>query len=157
MEIDHFDPTQKNRVVQDYFNLLLATRHCNLAKSDFWPNPRQRREGLRLLNPTRERDWGEHIVEDPVTHRLWGKTPTGTFHIRRLDLNARHLMEERRDRARLRRRLEGQPVKMDGVWGRLPEALSELKRLRAGMIRDIPEEPDPAVHESPFSGRGGGR
>ena len=33
MEVDHFDPRQKKDVIQNYKNLLLATRHCKGAKT----------------------------------------------------------------------------------------------------------------------------
>ena len=141
MEIDHFDPTQKSAVVQDYYNLLLATRHCNSAKSDFWPTPGDLRKGLRILNPTVEMDWGIHVVEDPKTHRLWGKTPTGTFHIRLLDLNAEHLVEERRQRYELHRLLHDHPVQIRTVLFELPEAVEGIRSQLARMIRLIPQEP----------------
>ncbi len=148
MEIDHFDPRQKNDVRQDYFNLILATRHCNQAKSDFWPSPSQLKSGICILNPTQEMDWGQHVVEDPDTHLLWGKTPTGTFHIRKLDLNSRHLVEERRDRSRLYQLLYRQPVKLQAITLRVPQVLPEIKRLLDQMIRAIPEEPIPNNYPS---------
>lgn len=148
MEIDHFDPRQKGKVDQDFFNLNLATRHCNSAKSDFWPTKSEHKAGLRLLNPTREMDWGIHIVEDPETHLLWGKTPTGIFHIRKLDLNARHLVEERRDRARLQQLLHEQPIQLRTIMLQVPETVPEIKRLLEQMIRPIPSEALPDRHPS---------
>ncbi|MBN8246255.1 MAG: hypothetical protein J0L84_02285 [Verrucomicrobia bacterium] len=146
MEVDHFDPRQKEDVVQDYFNLLLSTRHCNLAKSSYWPGAVDRKCGLRLLDPTREMDWGVHVVEDPKTHLLWGRTPAGNLHIRRLHLNARHLVDERRDRGRILRLLAEQPVKLKSVQFEVPEALPELRRQLESMIRFIPQEPMPEGH-----------
>lgn len=98
MEIDHFDPRLKGKFIQIYQNLLLATRHCNGAKGDNWPNRADQALGLRFLNPCAEPDYGEHLVEDDATHRLVGVTPAGRFHIRMLDLNAEHLVAERRER-----------------------------------------------------------
>ncbi|HRT10330.1 MAG TPA: HNH endonuclease domain-containing protein [Candidatus Paceibacterota bacterium] len=101
MEIDHFDPRLKNKFIQSYHNLFLATRHCNGAKGDTWPTPAEQALGLRFLNPCAEQDYGEHIVEDEATHRLVGVTPAGRFHIRMLDLNAEHLVAERWERAQI--------------------------------------------------------
>jgi hypothetical protein len=99
---DHIDPRLKSKSIQSYKNLFLATRHCNGAKGDTWPTRAEQALGLRFLNPCAEQDYGEHIVEDARTHRLVGVTPAGRFHIRMLDLNAEHLVAERRERAKIR-------------------------------------------------------
>lgn len=101
MEIDHFDPRLKDKFIQPYDNLFLATRHCNGAKGDTWPTRAEQALGLRFLNPCAEQDYGEHILEDPETHRLVGVTPAGRYHIRMLDLNADHLVAERGERAKI--------------------------------------------------------
>jgi hypothetical protein len=103
MEIDHFNPRLLGLARNKYSNLFLATRHCNGAKSNHWPEKRQRLLGVRLLNPTKEQDYGSQIFEDPTTHRLIGATPAGIYHIRICDLNAPHLVNERANRAELRR------------------------------------------------------
>lgn len=105
MEVDHFDPRLKKMRVQLYRNLMLATRHCNGAKRDTWPNEEEQALGLRLLNPCDELDYGAHLFEDPETHELVGKTPAGRYHITVCDLNATHLVNERRDRAAIRKQL----------------------------------------------------
>jgi hypothetical protein len=105
MEIDHFDPRLKGKFIQRYDNLFLATRHCNGAKGDTWPTRAEQALGLRFLNPCAEQDYGKHIFEDEATHRLVGATPAGRFHIRMLDLNADHLVAERRERTEIRRLL----------------------------------------------------
>ena len=64
MEIDHFDPRKKEDFIQQYENLFLAKRHCNGAKSKFWPSGAEQALGLRYLNPCREQDYGVHIFED---------------------------------------------------------------------------------------------
>ena len=56
------------------------------------------------LNPCEEQDYGIHLFEDPATHELIGKTPTGRWHIDVLLLNAPHLVDERRRRAEMKRR-----------------------------------------------------
>jgi hypothetical protein len=101
MEIDHFNPTLKQPERNRYNNLFLATRHCNGSKSNIWPPKALRKKGIRFLNPCVEMDYGCHIFEHPVTHRLIGVTPAGTFHIITCDLNATHLIVERRDRAQI--------------------------------------------------------
>jgi len=67
-------------------------------------------EGIRFLDCCREWDYGEHIFEDPTTHRVVGVTPPGRYHVRMCDLNAPHLIRERKDRSQLRRILAASPV-----------------------------------------------
>jgi hypothetical protein len=102
MDVDHFDPTLTQPARNNYQNLFLATRHCNGKKGDNWPTPSQRRQGLRFLNPCEEVDYGVHLFEDPDTFEIWGATPAGRYHVRMLDLNADHLVLERRRRHELR-------------------------------------------------------
>lgn len=47
-------------------------------------------------------DYGVHIFENPETHELVGVTPAGRYHIIACDLNADHLVTERRERSLLR-------------------------------------------------------
>ena len=75
MEVDHFDPTLEGEERNAYSNLLLATRHCNLAKGDRWPNEEDRAAGIRFLNPCEEQDYGVHLFEDPVTNELSARHP----------------------------------------------------------------------------------
>ncbi len=99
MEVDHFDPQKKNDTVQDYENLFLASRHCNRAKGMFWSTDEEASQDMRLLNLCEEADYGEHIFEDASTAELVGATPPGRTQIRICDLNAPHLVEERKLRA----------------------------------------------------------
>lgn len=101
MHIDHYNPNLKKDLVQDYYNLLLAQAHCNLKKGTFWPNSREQAAGLRVINPCEETDYGKHVFECPTSHRLWGATPTGKFHILKLDLNCNHFIDLRRERSRI--------------------------------------------------------
>jgi hypothetical protein len=110
MEVDHFNPTLKGAERNKYSNLFPATRHCNGSKSDEWPSVRARKAGLRFLNPCQEQDYGVHIFEDPRTHELIGLTPAGKYHLRYCDLNAPHLILERKERAQLRALLNSCPV-----------------------------------------------
>ncbi|PZR70528.1 MAG: hypothetical protein DLM73_17615 [Chthoniobacterales bacterium] len=105
MEIDHFDSSIKGRDRHRYDNLFLSSRYCNNKKQGNWPSAELRGRGIRFLNCCLEQDYGEHIFENPVTHRVFGVTPPGIYHVRMLDLNAPHLVEERRDRSEYRKLL----------------------------------------------------
>jgi hypothetical protein len=102
MEIDHFDPTIPGRARNQYENLFLSSRFCNGRKQGNWPEPIERAKGVRFLNCCEELDYGKHIFEDPETHCVFGVTAAGRYHIRILDLNAPHLVEERAERAHYR-------------------------------------------------------
>jgi hypothetical protein len=105
MEIDHFDPTIKGRQRHQYDNLFLASRYCNNKKLGNWPSEEAKAKGARLLNCCVEQDYNEQIFEDPATHRVFGVNPGATYHVRILDLNAPHLVQERSDRTEYRRLL----------------------------------------------------
>jgi len=102
MQIDHFDPRQKKNRIQVYANLFLADAHCNGTKSDTWPDKEESDNGLRFLNCCEEQDYGHCIFEDPETHELVGTTPAAIYHIEMIDLNAPHLVDNRRRRAEIR-------------------------------------------------------
>lgn len=93
--MDHIDPRRKNDYRQDYLNLIPATGHCNIRKNDYWPTPEQERDGARLLNPRREIDYDEQIVECIESGELIGLTLPAEFQIFRLDLNDPPLCKER--------------------------------------------------------------
>ncbi|MDR1010377.1 MAG: hypothetical protein LBM04_04500 [Opitutaceae bacterium] len=97
MEIDHHNPKLKGRKRHAYENLFPATRHCNGAKSNTWPAKMEHQNGLRFLNPCKEADYNFQIFEKP-NGELVGTTPAATWHIRKLDLNAPHLINRRRQR-----------------------------------------------------------
>ena len=101
MEVDHFNPMLGSAARSRYDNLFYSTRHCNNAKRRHWPTSGQQRRGIRFLNCCEEQDYGVHVFEDPKTHRVFGVTPAGRYHVRICDLNASHFIRERRDRARL--------------------------------------------------------
>jgi hypothetical protein len=137
MEVDHFDYRRKDDVFQKYENLFLATRHCNGAKRDK-PSPKERKAGLRFLNPCEEWDYGKHIFEDPLTHKLIGVTPEGIYHIRCCDLNAEHLVTERRDRAEILEILN-----TGGVF-RNDKPLEEAAEITRALIKQV-ERMIPAI------------
>jgi hypothetical protein len=148
MEIDHFNPTLQGLARNEYSNLMLATRHCNSSKSDTWPTLRQQANGMRFLNPCVETDFGVHIFEDPDTFLLWGATAEGRFQIRMLDLNANHLVQERRARHTLRALWNRQGrVEYVGTFAEgaaeIADGLKELRRQTNLMIPPLPQRPDP--------------
>lgn len=99
MHIDHFDPRQKNR--SPYSNLFPAYGICNMAKGESWPTAKERRQGMRFLNPCEEKDYDQVIFEEPSTHLLIGTTPAARYHIDMLDLNNPSLVEHRLERTKL--------------------------------------------------------
>lgn len=141
MEVDHFNPKGRNR--HSYKNFLPSTRHCNGAKSQTWPTKAEQRLGLRFLNPFHEQDYGLHIFEDPTTHELVGATPAGRFQIEMCDLNAPHLMRERRDRAEIRNILENTPATVSGSLKAFSESLGALQKELALKIPAIAPPPQP--------------
>jgi hypothetical protein len=139
MEVDHFNPKKKEHSIQEYSNLFLSTRHCNGAKRDRWPKSKDRQRGIRFLDCCREADYGQHILEDPDTHELVGTTPAGKYHVRNCDLNAPHLVQERRERAELRRLVEKTPIVLSPkyLWDQSEKAAA-LKEVLKTMIPEIP-------------------
>jgi hypothetical protein len=145
MEVDHFDPRRKSDPVQDYDNLYYASGHCNRSKGSTWPNAAEKEQGIRFLDCCRERDYGRFLFEDPETHEIVGSTPAARFHILVLDLNAPHLVQRRRERAEIPRRLQ-EPIVLRNLHG-MPEA-EQIRRLH-GVLRGllthaIPPIPPPA-------------
>ena len=139
MDVDHFRPRGKGRHL--YTNLLVATRHCNGAKSDLWPSTYQKAKGIYLINPYTEQDYGKHLFEDPVTHEIVAITHAGFYQIFVLDLNAPHLVKERAERARISDRLQGGAV----FNGAIPSVLVCLQELKRRMEACIPMIPSPHV------------
>jgi HNH endonuclease len=141
MEIDHFNPILKGSERNNYQNLFLATRHCNGSKRDTWPSKSARKKGIHFLNPCEEMDYGPHLVEHPVTHRLIGLTPSGDFHITACDLNALHLVEERRERAVIHQLLSDTALTTNTIgdtgWNN-PSVLIPIKLLREQFEKMIP-------------------
>ena len=139
MEVDHFQPKGGNR--HHYINLFPATRHCNGAKSQTWPTAAQQRAGLRLLNPCKEVDYGVHIFENPHTYELEGVSPAGRFQIFVCDLNAEHLVRERRERAEIRAALRETPAYVVGSLPGFVGCLTALQEQVSYMIPPIPPTP----------------
>ena len=150
MEIDHHNCNLPDAVRNNYDNLFLSTKHCNghkLAK----PSERDIRLGLRFLNPCIEDDYGTHIFEDPDTFELWGDTPEGRYHIRNLDLNAYHLILERKTRHAARTEWEKEGLvttadpaaDLDGTGVFLSSMKGEIDRMIPPIIqKKKPELPE---------------
>jgi hypothetical protein len=140
MHVDHFDPRKKKRRRQAYSNLYLAGSQCNISKGNNWPTWVERASGVRFLDPCAEQDYGEHIFEDPITHELIGATPAGDYQILMCDLNALHLVLERRERSALQQILFG-PGKVKSDFVTALEAIGELRRQYERSIPPIPPPP----------------
>lgn len=99
LQVDHFNPRKKKDPVQEYSNLFPAIAHCNNRKEDFWPDTMEEYDkGKRILNPRKEQDYDEQLVEVKETGELIGLTTAARFHILKLDLNVQFLCDERHDR-----------------------------------------------------------
>lgn len=138
MQVDHFDPRQKGNTFQAYTNLYLSDAGCNNTKSNNWPTPDNQASGVRFLDCCKERDYGESIFEDPVTHFLVGTTPAAIYHILTIGLNRRELVDARRSRAEARLVFEKLRAAAAGDEV-VDEALAKIEPL----LSDIPDIPPP--------------
>ena len=140
MEVDHFDPrphVKRNR----YGNLFLSTRLCNNRKGNHWPNDEDRKRGIRFLNCCEEVDYGKHIFEDPDTHEVFGVTPEGRYHVRRLDLNDPEFVSERKERTRLHELLKNTRVEFTKDFSHIPQnAIGQIRLLISELEREISEK-----------------
>jgi hypothetical protein len=136
MEVEHFNPNLVAQQRNEYQNLNLASRHCNGAKSDNFTDQDESGGELRLLDPCRENDYGSQIFEDSSTYELVGTTPNARWHIEICDLNADHLIRERRDRAELRDYLSNRSVII--LRDRSHDAVQFISGLRRIIDRMIP-------------------
>jgi len=142
MEVDHFNPRLKKRPKQSYSNLFLASRTCNGIKGESWPSAEDRKAGLRLLNPCKETEFPDHIVEDPDTGKLKGLTPAGKWHIRIMGLNDTVFVQHRIKRRQLRtlyRKSDGFiMLKQNADLAACADELHALADQVEKMIMDIP-------------------
>jgi hypothetical protein len=142
MDIDHHNPTLSHPKKNDYKNLFLATRHCNGKKGDEWPSKKLRDAGVRFLNPCTEADYGVHLFEDPDTFEIWGASAAGRYHVRMLDLNADHLIRERRRRHELLA-LRQQPQIATAIRYDALKGVQAFKSEVDEMIPPLPQRPKP--------------
>jgi hypothetical protein len=137
LDLEHFNPTLTGKARHRYDNLMVGTHLSNMAKRKIWPSLRDRRKGIRFLNPCKEQDYGTHLFEDPISHRIVSSTPAGRFHIVTCNLNDESYVWERTRRANLRAQIS-QPR----IFLMSPEEISplvnEVSRLVEVMIPPIP-------------------
>lgn len=138
LQVDHFNPTLSGKHRNHFKNLFPATSHCNRSKWDAWPSAADQKLGLRFLNCCEEIDYGEHIFEDPVTHRVFGVTPAGRYHIRHCDLNDDVYIDERRQRAEIRRLLT-ETIAIVKQMDPCMDLVRKLSEIKEKMIPDIVE------------------
>jgi len=137
LAVDHFNPTLTGKRRNHHANLFPATQHCNRSKWNAWPSAADRKLGLRFLNCCEELDYGVHIFEDPVSHKVFGVTPAGRYHIRHCDLNDSVYVQERKQRAEIRALLTQtnaivqNPAEFLAIIAKLGEVVDR-------MIREIP-------------------
>lgn len=86
-------------------------------------------------------DYGEQIFENPDTHELIGVTTAARWHIRVCGLNADHLVQERRRRARHWQTIKGVPVKIKGDCVRVADLIENYREQVELMIPEIPPAP----------------
>jgi hypothetical protein len=141
MDIDHFDPTIAGAARNAYSNLMLATHHCNLKKREYWPTIAERRQGIRLLNPCEEMDYGVHLFEDPNTHELVGTTRAGRYHIDICDLNHPTFVFERKRRSEYLRLKKDCPALMDGAFEDIASMLTFVNDVMERFIPEIASPP----------------
>lgn len=132
MDVDHHDPHLPSNRRHSYENLFLATRHCNGAKGQR-PTPTDKTNRLRFLNPCKEEDYGLQIFEDLHSGEVWGATREARYHILYCDLNAPHLVKERKTR-RVIKTILSRPARVDFPV----EFMQTMNVLRAEMALMIP-------------------
>lgn len=148
IDVDHFDPRLKSQYLQSYSNLFPSSRHCNGKKQNAWPTKEMEAAGIRFLDCTKEHDYGGHILEDPATHRVFGTTPAGRYHVRVLDLNASVFIKHRQMRANLRVFMTETPVTIKPKpFERLRAAVQSAKELQEMAIPFIPYGIPPTVSQ----------
>ena len=131
MEVDHFNPTLSGDSRHVYLNLFLASRHCNLLKSDHWPDEEDVLAGIRFLDPCNEQDYSYVIFEDRRSGELVGTTPAAKWHIDILVLNAPHLVEARQKRTGISRVIESVEATLADLEPAIPEEMK--RRMREGL------------------------
>lgn len=142
MEVDHHDASLPARSRNRYENLFLSSRHCNNSKRAR-PTRQEKREGKRFLNPCKELDYGHQIFEDPRDCHVWGDTIKARYHIIYCDLNAPHLLRERRRRAAIKKELRSRPARIVASLDDYAQAAALLRQELDLMIPDIVRRVDP--------------
>lgn len=117
---DHFQP-RSHGGTDDFANLVYACHACNEHKGDYW-NP----NGIeRILHPLND-NTTEHFVLDE-NDTLEALTPTGAFHLQRLQLNRAPLVYVRR-RIRQQRLEQSERTEVLALLMQMNTSLAELNR-----------------------------
>jgi hypothetical protein len=124
LTVDHFHPRSQGGLHEPE-NWVYSCHACNEFKGDFWEPDSLR----RILHPLRD-NAESHIVEK-VDGTLRALTETGAFHVERLHLNRRQLVEYRRERRLLEHARQEQ--------ARLLERLKKLEEEVDTMVAELAE------------------
>lgn len=149
MEVDHFKPKNKpSKKTHSYKNLMLASRHCNSAKGEEWPNAKLRKQGFEFINPCEEMDYGKHIFENIETGKLVPATPKGAYQINKCMLNADHLVTQRKQRTELLNLLKStkpislpNDIQMNEAKIKLKTLINNIENFKERYIPYIPPLP----------------
>ncbi len=137
LQVDHFNPRLTGKKKNHYTNLFPATAHCNRSKWDTWPTKADEGAGLRFLNCCEELDYGKHIFEDPITHKVFGITPAGRYHVRYCDLNDSIYILERKNRAEIGKLISDTIATVKHVEASMA-LVKKLAEIKEKLISDIP-------------------
>jgi hypothetical protein len=134
MEVDHYDPTIKNKKRNAYKNLYPAVSQCNNYKRARWPAKKQLEQRLRFLDPCKETDYDNHIFEHQPTGVLLPVSPEAVYHVENCNLNSAWLSQKRRMRTANRDAV----VAFEELQARGFDVASELAQLKSLFKEDIP-------------------
>lgn len=118
LTVDHYRP-QSVGGEHALENLVYCCPACNSFKGDYWSPG----DGRRILHPLQD-DLSLHLAEDS-DGLLHARTPTGQFHIDRLQLNRPPLLLHRQ----LRRREQQQAQERAALVQALSSARDEIQSL----------------------------
>lgn len=153
--IDHFQPRSKGGPVNDYANLYWVCSVCNRIKSESWPTPAERRQGMRFADPCREPDYGVHFSENG-NGELVPQTRCGAYHVLTLRLNRSSRVAYRRERNRLAAQFAESVALLEQVEQEPTTNLNlriiahlqqEIEFLQSELAVAIPFIPPPSVRE----------
>ena len=96
LTVDHYQPLAAGGG-DDLGNLVYACHRCNQYKGEYWPTTERLAAGLLVLHP-RLHDLSMHLLENESSAELEPLTPTGSFHLRLLQLNRPELIAHRLER-----------------------------------------------------------
>jgi hypothetical protein len=134
-EIDHFRPVSRGGELNSYANLYWSCSGCNGFKSNKWPNEDMELNGVRLLDPCREGEFPQHLIE-VESGFLAGRTKAGHYHIDCLLLNRQSRVTKRKNRVELLARHAEAQALLNGLPDEIRDTdhcqyiIRELNRMR---------------------------